>query len=141
MEKDLQEVGARLKAERERLGLSQDQMAESCGVSRPTQYRYESGKSSPTGDYVNAAAKIGVNVQYVLVGSGTLPVKLTAKETTLIDLFRLSTPSIQDAVIKLLKNQDQKSKAKPRKSTAVTQSVRGNKNITIGVARGGVALT
>lgn len=140
MQNDLHAVGVRLKSERERLGLSQDQMAEHCGVSRPTQYRYESGKGSPTGDYVNAAAKIGVNVQYVLVGSGTLPVKLTTKETVLIDLFRLSTPSIQDAVIKLLKNQEQKSKAKPRKSTLVKQSVRGDKNITIGVAKGGVAL-
>lgn len=140
MENDLQAVGIRLKSERERLGLSQDQLAEHCGVSRPTQYRYESGKGSPTSEYVTAAAKIGVNVQFVLVGSGTLPVKLSTKETALVDLFRLSTPSIQDAVIKLLKNQDQKSKAKPRKTTSVTQSVQGSRNITIGVAKGGVAL-
>lgn len=115
-------------------------MAEHCGVSRPTQYRYESGKGSPTGDYVNAAASVGVNVQFVLAGSGTLPVKLTTKETTLIDLFRLSTPSVQDAVIKLLKGQDQKSKAKPRKSTSVTQKVRGDKNVTIGVVKGRAVL-
>lgn len=140
MQHDSHAVGVRLKVERERLGLSQDQMAEHCGVSRPTQYRYESGKGSPTGDYVNAAAKLGVNVQFVLVGSGTLPVKLTAKETTLIDLFRLSAPSVQDAVIKLLKNQDQKSKAKPRKSTSVTQKVRGDKNVTIGVVKGSAVL-
>lgn len=140
MQNDSHAVGVRLKAERERLGLSQEQMAEHCGVSRPTQYRYESGKGSPTGDYVNAAASVGVNVQFVLAGSGTLPVKLTTKETTLIDLFRLSTPSVQDAVIKLLKGQDQKSKAKPRKSTSVTQKVRGDKNVTIGVVKGRAVL-
>jgi transcriptional regulator with XRE-family HTH domain len=138
MKNDLQAVGLRLKTERERLGLSQDHLAEHCGVTRPTQYRYESGKGSPTSEYLDAAAKIGVNVQFVLVGSGTLPVKLSTKETALIDLFRLSKPSIQDAVIKLLKNQDQKSTAKPRKPAAVVQTVRGSRNISIGVTSGGV---
>ena len=84
---------------------------------------------------------VGINVQFVLVGSGTLPVKLNTKETALIDLFRLSPPSIQDAVLKLLKNQEQKPKAKPRTPTAVTQSVQGHRNITIGlVAEGNVSV-
>lgn len=112
------ELGARLKAERERLGLSQEEMALKCGVSRPTQYRYETGRGTPDSAYVNAAAGIGVNVQFVLAGKGTLQVKLTPKETALIDMFRLSTPAVQDAVAKLLKGQAllrQKGKAKPRK--------------------------
>lgn len=139
MNTDQAKIGARLRAERERLGLSQDDIAARCGVSRPTQYRYESGKASPDSDYINAAAAIGVNVQFVLIGAGTVQVKLSAKETALIDLFRLSPPSVQDAVIKLLKNQEVKPKAKPRKSISVTQDVHGDKNITVGVVQGNMA--
>lgn len=116
------ELGARLKAERERLGLSQEDMAQKCGVSRPTQYRYETGRGVPDSAYFNAAAGIGVNVQLVLAGKGTLQVKLTPRETALIDMFRLSPPAVQNAVAQLLKGQAllrEKRKAKPRKKAEV----------------------
>lgn len=147
MSTDQEKIGARLRSERERLGLSQEDMATRCGISRPTQYRYESGRASPDGGYINAAAAIGVNVQYVLIGAGVVPVKLSAKETALIDLFRLSPSSVQDAVIKLLKNQEKKPKAKPRKtvptaqeSVSVTQNVQGEKNTVMGSVQGNVTI-
>lgn len=58
----------RLREERERLGLSQAQMAELAGQSRKSQIRYESGERSPDGDYFSAVSKHGVDIVYVLTG-------------------------------------------------------------------------
>lgn len=140
MDTDTQEqVGARLRAERERLGLSQEAMATRCGVSRPTQYRYESGKQAPDSAYMTAAAAMGVNVPFVLAGKGAaLAVKLSTRETALVDLWRLSTPAVQDAVLRLLKGTRPQS-AKPRKSTVIRQDVSGQNNVVIGAVKGHVS--
>lgn len=52
----------RLRRERERLGLTQQQFAELVGVSRMTQGNYESGKRFPGEDYFEALERIGDKV-------------------------------------------------------------------------------
>lgn len=59
---------ARLKKERERLGLSQAVFAEKAGVHRNTQIKYESGERYPSSDYLDAISKIGVDVRYLFSG-------------------------------------------------------------------------
>ncbi|MBJ2206667.1 helix-turn-helix transcriptional regulator [Pseudomonas carnis] len=63
------EIGARLQAERKRLGLNQDQFGDAVGVSKRTQAAYEAGTTDPTSVYLNrAASKLGVDVLFVVTG-------------------------------------------------------------------------
>lgn len=64
--------GKRLKEERERIGLSQAKLADACGIGKTTQYMYERGERDPTAPYMQLAAKVGVDVFYVLSGDRTL---------------------------------------------------------------------
>ncbi len=62
------EVGARLAAERQRLKLSQMQLAEACGVSKTSQVNYEAGRRAPDTIYLSAAMTAGVDVMFVISG-------------------------------------------------------------------------
>lgn len=61
-------LGARLRAERERLGLNQPEFAALAGQSKQSQIRYEAGDRSPDGDYLSAVAGAGADVLYILTG-------------------------------------------------------------------------
>lgn len=102
------EVSARLRAERERLKLKQEEFAEQMGVSRTSQSNYERGERSPDLDYLAKAATLGVDALYVITGNRSratpLPAApaydggairgeslssvLTAEESALVDNFR-----------------------------------------------------
>ena len=97
------DIGARLREERERLGLSQVQLAEAAGVMRNAQGLYESGARSPDGDYFAAVARVGVDVVFVLAGPGLLGTKVTPRELELVDQFRLSSRVVQASVLEILK--------------------------------------
>ena len=62
-------ISNRLKQERDRLGLSQQKMADIAGVSRQTQIRYENGERSPDGNYFEAIAKVGADIQFIMTGA------------------------------------------------------------------------
>ena len=66
MEKD--NFPARLREERERLGLNQEALAEMGGVKKLAQHKYEKGENSPTVAYLQAVAAAGVDVVYALTG-------------------------------------------------------------------------
>ncbi|WP_026600517.1 helix-turn-helix domain-containing protein [Methylomonas sp. 11b] len=61
-------IGERLKAERERLRLSQPAFAEICGVKKNAQIKYEKGERMPDLDYIQRLieADIGVDVLWVI---------------------------------------------------------------------------
>ncbi len=63
------DIGARLKEERERLGVSQTRMGEIGSVGKTTQINYEKGVYSPDATYLAAIAAEGVDVLYVLTGA------------------------------------------------------------------------
>lgn len=58
----------RLKQERGRLGMTQDQLADACNVSKRAQANYESGERYPDARYLAAAATVGVDVLYLATG-------------------------------------------------------------------------
>lgn len=60
----------RLKKAREELGLTQQQLARGIGSSLASIKGYERGMSVPNGRFSTALAKLGVNMDYVLEGSG-----------------------------------------------------------------------
>lgn len=64
----LADIGYRLKSERSRLGLTQEQLSERLGVSRPTVAAYEAGRSPSDVRYLTQLGAIGADVIYVLTG-------------------------------------------------------------------------
>jgi len=61
-------VGSRLRSERERLGLTQEQLAIVAGTNRMTPSRYEQGSHLPTLGFLAAVASAGVDINYVING-------------------------------------------------------------------------
>lgn len=64
-------IGERLKAERERLGLTQEAFAAAAGAKRRTLVDWEKGVSSPTSVQLSALVEIGVDATYILTGEST----------------------------------------------------------------------
>lgn len=61
-------VGARLKAERERLKLTQADMATLGGVSRRSQIRFETDERSPDAHYLGRIVLAGADLLFVVTG-------------------------------------------------------------------------
>lgn len=98
--------GQRLKEERVRLGLKQDEVANYIGCSTRSQINYENGERSPDSDYLRLFASMGGDVQYVITGVRSVhpapqdgPVNLDAlyaltdKERLLIGAYRACDPA------------------------------------------------
>lgn len=60
--------GERLKLERKRLGMNQEEFGAKAGIQRFTQYQYEAEVNSPTVRYLASILEIGVDLTYVLYG-------------------------------------------------------------------------
>lgn len=60
--------GQRLRQERERAGLTQEQFATLAGMSRLAQYKYETGQSQPSVEYLAALHQAHVDAYYLLTG-------------------------------------------------------------------------
>lgn len=63
-----QELGKRLREERQRLGMSQTDLARVAGLARTAQYNYEQGNRDPDTAYLSAVAEMGIDTSYVLTG-------------------------------------------------------------------------
>ncbi len=61
-------IGDRLRQERERLGLTQDEFSAAAGSKRRTLVDWEKGVSSPTAVQLAALRTAGVDVTYVITG-------------------------------------------------------------------------
>lgn len=68
-----QEIGARLREERLRIGLSQQGLADLIEGARLSVVQYESGRSSPSAETLAAMEAIGVDVRYALTGLRQAP--------------------------------------------------------------------
>ncbi|WP_244545051.1 helix-turn-helix domain-containing protein [Collimonas sp. OK607] len=79
--------GARLKKERQRLGMNQDDFAEVGGVKKRAQISYEKDERSPDAAYLCALLEIGVDVWYVMTGQVSATA-LTLEESELLASYR-----------------------------------------------------
>ncbi|WP_086381999.1 helix-turn-helix domain-containing protein [Caballeronia sordidicola] len=61
-------IGARLLSERERIGLTQSRVCEITGVSRKTQFTYETGARLPDASYLAAIDAAGLDLLYIVTG-------------------------------------------------------------------------
>ncbi|WP_304351038.1 helix-turn-helix domain-containing protein [Comamonas testosteroni] len=82
-------IGARLREERERLGLNQEGFGQLGGVRKQAQLLYEKDERRPDSDYLAAVAAAGVDVLFVLTGrrQSDLPAG-DASEQLLLENFR-----------------------------------------------------
>lgn len=80
-------LGERIREERLRLGLTQDQL----GVAPKTQRFYESGERSPDAAYLARFAELGADVLYILTGERTVG-ELAPDEAALLDNYRNAQP-------------------------------------------------
>ena len=72
--------GHRLRDERKRLKMNQTEFALVGGVGRLAQYQYEKEVSAPNTNYLDAIAKIGVNLNYLVLGIRFDSGRLTAEQ-------------------------------------------------------------
>ncbi|MDZ4036171.1 helix-turn-helix transcriptional regulator [Burkholderia gladioli pv. alliicola] len=81
-------IGSRLREERLRLGLSQDEFAAVGGVLRRAQANYESNERSSDTKYLSAIAGLGVDLLYIILGVRSVsaePQSASEPATTLED--------------------------------------------------------
>lgn len=64
--KKFSDFGNRLQSERERLCLTQAEMANLCGVKPASQYLYERGDRTPNAEYLMKASTIGIDTEFLL---------------------------------------------------------------------------
>lgn len=92
-------VGARLKAERERIGMTQEGMGKAVGTTKQTQLRYENGMNSPTSSYLHELTALGVDIGYVLTG---YPSELRDDEAEMLSRYRGATAELRAAALAVL---------------------------------------
>lgn len=94
------DIGQRLKKERQRLGMSQAEMAGELGIAKKSQTNYELGHNAPAASYLSAAARIGVDVCFVLTGVPSP--QMGGSEAELVRRFRAASPELQAAALAAL---------------------------------------
>ena len=99
----MKDLGSRLKEERKRLGLSQQDFGSIGGVEANAQGKYESGERIPRSDYLAALGKKGIDVMYVLSGERT-PIAtdtLNEAERAVITHYRALSDDDREAISQL----------------------------------------
>ena len=96
------EICDRLREVREALGLSQQALAERCGITARSQRNYESGERLPDAAYLAAIAAAGADVLYILTGQRSQPVppaqELPRQEQEWLALYRNSSEEVRTAL-------------------------------------------
>lgn len=94
-------IGSRIREERERLRLTQRAFGEIGGVEPNAQGKYESGERWPKADYLEAVARKGVDVLYVLTGQRLAPPldQLHEDEVRLLGHYRALPPVARQALL------------------------------------------
>ena len=86
-------ISDRLREQRDAIGLSQQALADACGISLRSQQNYEKGLRSPDADYLAALHAQEVDVLYILTGQhNPATPTLDAAERVLLDSYRRCKP-------------------------------------------------
>ena len=91
-------IGQRLREEREKIGLNQTAMGAVGGVRKQAQLKYENNESYPNAEYLAAVAKIGVDIQYVVLGIRSVQA-INDEEQQLLTAFRAASPQIRQFML------------------------------------------
>ena len=96
-------VGNRLREERVRLSLSQEDLAQAGGVNRNTQGSYERGGRNPDTSYLAGVAALGVDTVYVISGQRLLSTGLNEIEARVVEQFRSIPDDDQRTIVRILR--------------------------------------
>lgn len=125
------DLGERLRAERERLGYSQTKFAELASSSKHAQINWEKGVAAPNALALNAWAKEGLDVLFVVIGQrSNVPTSshLPPDEQLLLEAYRgMAARARKELLANLLTGGK-----KPSAISPDGVSVRGNNNRTAG---------
>lgn len=108
--------GNRLKEERKKLGLTQAQAAEKCGVSGRMWGDYERGISQPKTELFFQFEKAGIDVQYIMHGrrdeTAAMPSEnLSKEEQELLALFRQASDLGRAVILSAARGAEKKAEA------------------------------
>ncbi|CDH06575.1 Transcriptional regulator, XRE family [Xenorhabdus bovienii str. oregonense] len=78
----------RLRIEREKLGLTQIEIAKTCGVSYRTYCDYEAGKTEPKASFFAQLDEMGADVLFILTGQYSAKSNISVEEQKLIENYR-----------------------------------------------------
>lgn len=127
------DIGERLRSERERLGYSQTGFAELASASKHSQINWEKGVAAPNALALNAWAKEGVDVLFVITGersNSATSHHLPADEQLLIEAYRGLAPAARKALLADLLTGGKTTKRPAKASGGVV--VQGNNNRAAG---------
>lgn len=116
--------GERLREERDRLGFNQTALGAIGGVLKQAQIKYEKGERAPDVTYLEAVAKVGVDVQYAITGQRS-STALSEEEIELLEHFRAAPLAVKAAALGALQG--------------AAHAERASKSITINAPGGHVA--
>lgn len=91
----------RLRDERDKVGLNQAAFAAVGGVGRSAQINYEKGERVPDAVYLASIAKIGCDIQYIILGKPSTTA-LTNDEEVLLEKFRNADLQLKAAAMAVL---------------------------------------
>lgn len=96
-------LSKRLKEERKRLRYRQTDMAKRGGVSEKAQVDYEKDRLPQFATYLEALARAGVDVAYVITGERG-GVQLTEQEAAMLALIRQAPPAVRETALNVLRS-------------------------------------
>ncbi|GLS04963.1 hypothetical protein GCM10007860_21120 [Chitiniphilus shinanonensis] len=97
-------IGERLKIERLRLGLSQEDFAARAGVVRRTQTNYETGERVPDAAFLATVARFGVDIHFVVLGERH-PGQLSPEQHDVLDAYAAASPPVRAAALAALRSE------------------------------------
>lgn len=92
-------IGARLRDERERLGKNQDAFAALAGIGKRALIHYEKSERSPDANFLAAIATAGADVLYILTGQRIEGTASDPAEQVLLDSYRRCKPDAKANLI------------------------------------------
>lgn len=112
--KEVSTFGNRLKEQRKKLGLTQAEIAEKCGISMRMWGDYERDKYQPRSETLFLLAREGIDIDYVMTGMLSEKTfkqpenSLTDKELELLALFRQASELGQAVILSAARGAEKK---------------------------------
>ena len=92
-------IGERLKAERQRLSLTQEELADKVGISRSTAFNYENGSRVPDALVLQRMSQLaGVDATFVVLGQRAHLSQLPTESQQLLDRYALVPQRMKDVI-------------------------------------------
>lgn len=124
----LRELGEKLAQQRKQKNMKQKDLAELCGVSQRVQSGYERGEVAPQVDYLFKLQMNGYDVQSLIASQQGALYELSAREQTVLDLYRHAPIELQLQILEQLAGQAVRTKNNEQTNNYTQTAVVGVQN-------------